>query len=138
MTKLIMIRGLPGSGKSTLANMLKVDEKVVHYEADMFFIDKDGNYKYDRELVKEAHQWCIKQVDQALGVGCTVIVSNTFVSEAEMLPYFSICNKYKIVPTIVTCQNNFKNVHGVPEEILYKMKVFFDHDLTDIMKDYFQ
>ena len=54
MKELFLLRGLPGSGKSTLAKSIS----EVHYEADMYFVDADGNYNFDATLLKDAHNWC--------------------------------------------------------------------------------
>ena len=47
MKQLILLRGLPGSGKSTLAKLLVGDKDYCHKEADMYFVDREGNYKFD-------------------------------------------------------------------------------------------
>jgi len=46
MSYLVIIRGLPGSGKSTFAKKF-VEKGFKHYEADMWMVDKDGNYSFD-------------------------------------------------------------------------------------------
>ena len=51
---LYIVRGIPGSGKSTFAKTLGGQ----HYEADMYFIDEEGNYKFDGTKIKDAHKWC--------------------------------------------------------------------------------
>jgi tRNA uridine 5-carbamoylmethylation protein Kti12 len=45
MKTLILLRGLPGSGKTTLAKSL-VTKDYCHKEADMYFVDEFGNYKF--------------------------------------------------------------------------------------------
>ena len=57
MKTLILLRGLPGSGKSTLAKQL-VNKDYAHKEADMFFVDSEGNYKFEPSKIKDAHAWC--------------------------------------------------------------------------------
>ena len=53
---LTLIRGVSGSGKTTLAQqMLKEGRVQKHFEADMFFTDSQGVYKYDPAKIKEAH-----------------------------------------------------------------------------------
>ena len=51
---LYIVRGIPGSGKSTFAKTLGGQ----HFEADMYFIDESGNYKFDITEIKLAHEWC--------------------------------------------------------------------------------
>jgi len=53
MSTLVLVRGIPGSGKSTLANRIS---DVLHFEADMFFVDREtGEYKFDGARIGEAH-----------------------------------------------------------------------------------
>ena len=55
---LYLIRGISGAGKSSLAKSLGGK----HIEADMYHLDKNGNYDWEPEKVKEAHAWCQNQV----------------------------------------------------------------------------
>ena len=55
MKQLFLLRGLPGSGKSTLAKTLVGYKDYCHKEADMYFVDRDGNYKFKPSKIKEAH-----------------------------------------------------------------------------------
>ena len=125
MAKLIIYRGLPGSGKSTLAKnnvaaLKKLGLQVEHLEADMFFEDAKGNYKYDASKIKEAHEWCQEQTKKFLGNGVTVIVSNTFTTAWELLPYFRMLPWEDILVLVAT--GEYENVHGVPAEVIEKMK----------------
>ena len=47
MKELFLLRGLPGSGKSTLAKSLIGDKTYCHREADMYFVNSDGTYKFN-------------------------------------------------------------------------------------------
>ena len=90
MKQLFLLRGLPGSGKSTLAKTLGGR----HFEADMFFV-KDGEYKFDVNYLKMAHEWCQTMVwgnmkDQT----DTIVVSNTFTQEWEMKPYYEMAERF--------------------------------------------
>lgn len=116
--KLILIRGLPGSGKSTLAKSLG----AVHLEADMYFMDKKGNYRFDPLLLKDAHNWCQKQCELHLKQGNNVVIANTFIRQWEMDIYRKLAGKYKAELTIHTCVGSFNNVHGVSAQSLKKMK----------------
>jgi tRNA uridine 5-carbamoylmethylation protein Kti12 len=125
MAKLIIYRGLPGSGKSTLAKnnvneLKKLGLQVEHLEADMFFEDAHCNYKYDPSKIKEAHQWCQEQTKKFLGNGVSVIVANTFTTAWELLPYFRMLPWEDIL--IMVAAGEYDNVHGVPAEVINKMK----------------
>jgi predicted kinase len=125
MKTLILLRGLPGSGKSTLAKLLVGDKDYCHKEADMYFIDGEGNYKFNSSQLKEAHKWCKNEVDFVMKYEHSpVVVSNTFIQEWEMDDYLELAKKYdyQVVSLIVENRHGNKSVHNVPEETLIKMK----------------
>lgn len=62
---LTLIRGLPGSGKSTLAKTLS----AVHLEADMYFVNPQGEYHFRPEHLAQAHEWCQQQTEYWLQQG---------------------------------------------------------------------
>ncbi|USD63950.1 ATP-binding protein [Vibrio sp. SCSIO 43136] len=116
--KLILIRGLPGSGKSTLAQTMDAQ----HLEADMFFIDREGNYRFEPSLLSEAHQWCQNQTRQLLKAGESVVVSNTFVQQWEMKPYLKMAKTFNVELEIHICRGKYQNIHGVSQEVIASMK----------------
>lgn len=133
MQKFYIIRGLPGSGKSTLARQLASSSKFEHFEADMFFYE-NGVYNFDRDRLMQAHDWCQTNTDRMLGHGMNVIVSNTFTTIKEMKPYFVMAKQYAIVPTVIHCQSNFGSIHGVPDEIMERMRTRFVHDIRPLFE----
>ena len=118
---LYIVRGIPGSGKSTFAKTLGGQ----HYEADMFFIDEEGNYKFDVTKIKDAHQWCqgMVKTDMILEYP-KIVVSNTSTQEWEMEPYFKLAKEYGYTVFSVVVENRHEGVnqHGVPEDKLQMMK----------------
>lgn len=116
--QLFIIRGLPGSGKSTIAKQL---HGFKHFEADMFFI-KNGIYQYDGSKIKQAHEWCQAKVLGELESGNDVCVSNTFTRKYEMQPYIDMAARFGILPNVIIATGSFKNVHGVPFEVVEKMR----------------
>jgi len=63
--KIILIRGLPGSGKTTAAK----EFDCFHLEADMFFV-RDNIYSFNKEHIKEAHEFCQKNGGNNNGNRC--------------------------------------------------------------------
>ena len=124
MKELYLLRGLPGSGKSTLAKSLGGK----HLEADMYFIDSEGEYKFDAAKLKKAHNWCQSNTELAMALGEKIVVSNTFTQEWEMKPYFELAEKYgyRVYSLIVENRHGGVNEHGVPEESLQKMEDRFN------------
>ena len=131
MKTLYILRGLPGSGKSTLANTI-VDSIAV-CEADQYFINQEtGEYKFNPDEIKIAHQWCKDEVENRMKYNqdtygldySEIVVSNTFTQEWEMEPYFKLAEKYgyRVFSMIVENRHGGKNTHGVPDEKVEVMK----------------
>jgi predicted kinase len=125
MKELFLLRGLPGSGKSTLAKSIS----EVYYEADMYFVDADGNYNFDATQIKDAHNWCQTMVSMVMEYNTPkIVVSNTFTQEWEMKSYYELAEKYgyRVYSLIVENRHGGVNEHGVPEEKLEQMKERFN------------
>ena len=130
---LTLVRGLPGSGKSTFANLITNEFSIC--EADKFFTDKEGNYKFDATKISEAHKWCREQVEIRMKDNEVnpqfypeIVVSNTFTQEWEMEAYYKLAEQYgyKVFSIIVENRHDGVNQHGVPAEKLEQMKNRFE------------
>lgn len=119
MSRLVLIRGLPGSGKSTLAKAMVGYE---HFEADMFHVGADGVYRFNPEVMKDAHDWCFNACFGAIGAGRHVVVSNTFTTYQELGRYTEEAHLQHIPYAVIVARGNFQNVHNVPDEVLAKMR----------------
>jgi hypothetical protein len=139
---LYIIRGLPGSGKSSVAQQLVGDGN--YFEADMYFTDENGVYRFDPKKLQEAHAWCFSQVQKAmesrykqysdnetgfsgsyLNSFDPVAVSNTFTQLWEMQPYIDLVKRPEYADwkvCIIEMPNNFGNTHGVPTEAIERMR----------------
>lgn len=116
--ELVLIRGLPGSGKSTMAKTMLGH---CHFEADQFFM-RGGEYNFDPARLKDAHEFCQNGAELALQSRRDVVVSNTFTRKWEMQPYLDMAAKYGASVRIIIADGNYKNVHGVPDEAIKKMR----------------
>ena len=131
--KLYIVRGLPGSGKSTFAEAL-VGADFLVCEADKYFM-VDGEYRFDGSKLKEAHESCRNLVETYMKDSLVndqwyreIAVSNTFTQEWEMQPYIDLAKQYgyMVFTVIVENRHGGVNQHGVPDEVLTKMKDRFE------------
>lgn len=130
MKNLYLLRGLPGAGKSTLASQLG----DVHFEADMYFTNENGQYIFNPADLKKAHQWCQDQVNTAMILNHTsemnnnIVVSNTFTQEWEMEAYYKLAESYgyRVFSLIVENRHGGENLHSVPEDKIQAMKDRFE------------
>lgn len=127
---LYLVRGLPGSGKSTFAHTIGNEYSVC--EADQYFVDKKtGEYKFNPDEIKIAHQWCKDEVETRMKDNQVnpqyypeIVVSNTFTQEWEMESYYKLAEKYgyRVFSLIVENRHGGKNTHGVPDDKLEIMR----------------
>ena len=132
MKTLILLRGLPGSGKTTLAKLLVGDKDYCHKEADMYFVDREGNYNFNLSKIKDAHAWCKSEIEFAMKYEHSpVVVSNTFTQEWEMEAYYELAKTYgyQVSSIIVENRHGGKNIHNCPEDKVEIMKKRFEIQL---------
>lgn len=120
---LILIRGLPGCGKSTHAAKLMNDGIVsAHFEADQFFM-VDGEYRFDASQLGKAHAKCLSDTENAIKNGESVVVSNTFTTLRELIPYIDLAYQNNISIGIIDLNTqNFGSLHNVPAQSLKRMQ----------------
>jgi len=121
MKKLYIIRGLPGSGKTTLGRLIAQGGPL--YEADQFFTDEEGNYRFDATKIADAHRWCKLEAGKSRAAGyTTVVVANTFTRHWEYALYLDLAQTFGYSVTIITTKGNHGSVHGVPRETMDNMR----------------
>ena len=119
MAILHLFRGVPGSGKSSAA--MRMFPQVVRFENDMF-CERDGTYQWSKERVKEAINWCIESVRNALEHGMDVVVANTFTKKRYIAAYEKIANEYGAKFEVYRCTGNFQNTHGLQSKLVDSFK----------------
>lgn len=123
--KLIIIRGAPGSGKTTFANRLlelsTSDHGIVHYENDMFFM-KDGKYRWSKDRLPDAIEWCNNGVMLSLLRGATVIVANTFIKQVHMMDLINFADSMGIPQVVFRMTGEHDDIHNVPKDIVENMR----------------
>ena len=113
--KLLILRGAPGSGKTTICK--HKFKSWVRTSADDYFIDSNGNYKFDPKLLQDAHDKCFNRTVTAIETGKNVVVDNTNRALNEFKRYLAIPScEIKIYR--VTSQ--FKSEKSIPSHIMTK------------------
>ena len=120
MKVLYIVRGLSGSGKSSIASELV--NPIWDSESEAFI--KEGRYNFDPNKLKEAHEECQKNVELAMQRDNVrkIAVANTFSQAWEAEPYFKLAEKHDYHPFVLECQNDFGNIHDVPQKSIDMMK----------------
>lgn len=123
MKDLFILRGIPGCGKSTVAEAICGTGTICC--ADDWFYETYGEYKWSREDIGKAHEWCRNKADTAMKAGISkVVIANTNTRAEEYKPYVEMAkeNGYTIHFLVVENRHEGKDSHGVPEESLKKME----------------
>ncbi len=132
--KMLIIRGLPGSGKSTLAKDIERKYCFDHVEADMYFVNKFGEYNYHPEQIKQAHDWCLNTVEDLMNNNKDVVISNTFTTYDEVIPYLNLSKKFKYNFAIICCKKSYGTIHKVPEQTMERMKLRFENIPGEVLR----
>lgn len=84
------MRGFPGSGKSYTAAKLAPKDQI--FTTDNFW---GPEYNFDIEKIPIAHQWNIKQVENAMKNNITpIVVDNTNITWDEIKPYVQLAKNF--------------------------------------------
>jgi hypothetical protein len=133
MKNLILLRGLPGAGKSSFAKTMWSEYVVC--EADDYFVDDNGKYKFNARDLPKAHNWCKFRVETFMKDNQAnpqfypnIVVSNTFTQEWEFKDYYKLAEQYgyKVYSLIVENRHGGTSTHNVPEETVVNMRNRFD------------
>jgi len=122
-----ILRGLPGSGKSTYCKeaLVRLPNTVVCSADDFFMIG--GEYKFNPELLPQAHAECLHRYVSAVRARKElIIVDNTNILAVEIAPYYALAEAYKANVEVITINCPIevareRNIHGVPSETMEEM-----------------
>jgi predicted kinase len=145
---LVILRGLPGSGKSTFArDLLNFAEDVcvgglTKCSADTYFLRPDGVYDWNPKYLKNAHEWCFEQVEEAMsdmgewsGDCQLIVLDNTNMIKAHYKKYVDLAQEkgYTVREVVIgkfdkdsLKEYAERNVHGVSLDVIEKMAKKFE------------
>jgi len=92
-----------------------------HFEADMWISD-EGRFSFDPSKLEYAHAKCQAACSEALKLGVSVVVSNTFTRVWEMEAYLKMAEEFSAQLTVIEVQSNHENIHGCPSGTIKKMR----------------
>lgn len=128
---LYLIRGVPGSGKSSLGETLCPG---LCFSADQYF-ERDGQYMWVGSQIPNAHHDCQQRTLEAMKQGHgQIAVANTFMAVKDMAVYKLYAAKHGYTVFVLTCENDFGNVHGVPEDAVARMAAKWQPNLPVMEK----
>jgi len=114
-----ILRGIPGAGKSTYQKSHM--PKALVCSADHYFMDAQGQYKFDGRKLGDAHSECLLKFQNALQnrVG-QVVVDNTNIYAIDVAPYYALAVAYGYKVTVVTIHVSpdvatRRQLHGVDD-----------------------
>lgn len=135
--RLRLIRGLPGCGKTVMATYYVMNNSAtVSLSIDDFFVDADGQYRYDHRFNKEASEHCRARTEEALRAGTSVVVHNPFIRKIDTIPYRNLAHRLGVQVDVVDLfdvglsdiELATRNVHNVPRSTIEYMRNRYEHE----------
>ena len=100
---MFLMRGPPGCGKSTVVWRLKnLYQDIVVCSADNYFLTADGEYRWDRNKLSDAHLASQQKARSAAKERQNIVVDNTNIRRWEMGHYYSIAQQNGYIVVVVT------------------------------------
>lgn len=129
--QIVIIRGVAGVGKSSFANLIAEPKKIC--TADDYFEDGQGNYRFVREEIGKAHEYCRKEFDNALMDDniLNIVVANTNVTMRDMSYYRMRADALGIRVTYVVLEKRHdnENIHGCDQEVIDRQHTLLINNL---------
>jgi tRNA uridine 5-carbamoylmethylation protein Kti12 len=137
--KMILLRGVSGSGKTTLAIALKKEaldkgQRCIICSADDYFIH-EGIYRFDHNLLSQAHAWCRGKTIGALEAGVDlVIIDNTNLRLLDCAVYEKLAEQFCVTYQVAVVGKfdddslnlySSRNMHGVSFKKIKRMASTF-------------
>lgn len=119
---LIILRGPSGSGKTTIANFMKDTQGYIPVAADDYFYI-NGEYRFNRFKLSQAHIQCFDKVKQNLELGNNVVVHNTCITQKELEVYLALCDIAII--KVYRVMSKYKPNKDIPPYVLQRQTAMY-------------
>ena len=141
---MILIRGLSGSGKRTVADLIcgsVEDDSRIAISANDYFYSDTGTFEFDATKLKDAHIWCLSEVETCILQGYeTIVIHNTFSRKWEVEPYLKIAckNGYRISilslydSGLSDTQLAQRSEYGVPLHSIRRQRARWESDIYTV------
>ncbi len=137
---IFIMRGLPGSGKSVISEVLKkIHENSAVLSSDDFFVDtKTGEHNFDKERIKEAHEWNFERFKKAIESEIpNIVIDNSNVKKYHYHHYLDYGQRHNYLVSVVTIPHNDvsdkelteRNIHSVSRETVRRMRKEFEWEI---------
>lgn len=120
--------GPSGCGKSTYAKQIPHVGWRSIVSADSYFTDDRGAYRFDPNLLSNAHGMCLRNFTNSIQYpeSHTIVVDNTNTTLIEIAPYYALAKAYNAEVEFVFFDANpvvcaQRNTHGVSEAAIRGM-----------------
>lgn len=125
---LFVMQGAAGSGKSHVAAGLSraFDAVIVSADSRRY---QNGVYVYDPATDGAIHEATQREACDWMQQGRAVVVDNTNIKRWQCKPYVAEAVRLGIPVVFVRCTGEYPNRHGVPEEVVARMRAGME-DLT--------
>ena len=125
----VLIRGPQGSGKSTRAQQFAARGGCAHIEADDYFLDEYGVYRFVEGKHQDAHRSCKEEARAWAAAGYTPVIANTFSMRHEIKAYLSYLDVEVSNALVLSCHRPgwtaedyaAKSEHKVPVYVISRL-----------------
>jgi len=123
--KVVIMSGISGAGKSTYVKENFPTFRV--FSADHYFLNENGEYKFEPNELNLAHQACFRNFTFAINDGIPrIVVDNTNLAAWEISPYLLAASSFGHKVEIIRLNVDVKvaierNIHGVPAATIKRM-----------------
>lgn len=137
---MIIMSGIPGSGKSLFSELIAPGLNAVVCNTDKFFIDENGVYQFDVNLLGRNHQLNLEKAEKNCQLGINVIVDNTNCDKKNYGKYEKMAEEYGYPVFHLYLKPNpplskERNIHDVPESTIDRFASYLVWDFMEYMPE---